>query len=318
MLKFNHKTLMEFMKGFLLFILTLIVISLLTFGLIKLTPGDPAENYLRACHQSINDKSIAFATEKLGLNKPVLVQYTDWLFDIMRGNFGDSYIQGEKIIDIMKRAVIPTMILGSFSFVMLFIISMIFGTISSLNRGKIIDYIVQGISYFSISIPPFWLGYLLIILFAVRLKWVPVSGQDGILNLILPSITLMTPLVGQTSLLIRKAILEEMTKPHVENAIIRGVSQIYIVKNHLLKNVFSSNILYLFTGSILIEEIFSWPGLGKMFVNAVQLGDTPLIQASLMFFGVFAIVVNSITQEIVHRLDPHLKMSKKRYSYEES
>lgn len=307
----------RWLNEFLLFILTLFVISVLTFSLVKFTPGDPAANYLRASHIMINDETLANARLKLGLDKPILEQYTTWLTKILQGDFGESYIKGDKVITIMQRAVMPTLTLGAFSFVILFFFSLFFGILSALYHHKWLDYLVQIFSYFSISVPTFWLGYMLIIIFAVQLKLLPVSGKGDFSNYILPAITLVTPLLGQTTLLIRKAILEEMNSPHAENARIRGVAERYIVFNHLLRNasitiitVFSSNILYLCTGSIIIEEIFSWPGLGKMFTGAAQHGDIPLIQASLLFFGVFAIVVNSLTQKLVHNIDPHLKLAK--------
>ncbi len=315
---------MRYLREIALFFLALFVISVLTFSLVKFTPGDPAANYLRAAHIMINDETLENARVKLGLDQPILVQYTMWLGKIMHGDFGYSYIKNEPVTELMKRAVMPTLQLGAFAFVILFFLSLLFGILSALNHMKFLDYIIQAGAYFNISVPSFWLGYVLIIIFAVHYKLVPVSGRGEFKNFILPAITLLLPLLGQTTLLIRKAILEQMESPHVQNAILRGVNNKYIVFNHLLKNasiaivtVFSSNILYLCTGSVIIEEIFSWPGLGKMFTSAAQQGDIPVIQASLMFFGIFAIVVNALTQKLVHRIDPHLKMMTKGAVYAE-
>ncbi len=315
---------MRYLREIALFILTLFVISILTFSMVKLTPGDPAANYLRASHIMINDEALANARVKLGLDKPIVIQYTTWLGKIVRGDFGESYIKNEKVLTIMQRSVVPTLQLGAFAFVILFFLSLLLGIFSALYHTKWLDYLIQALSYLSISMPSFWLAYILIIVFAVHLKLVPVSGRGEFKNFILPAITLLMPLLGQTTLLIRKAILEQMESPHVQNAILRGVSQRYIVFNHLLKNasiaiitVFSTNILYLCTGSVIIEEVFSWQGLGKMFTSAVQQGDIPVIQASLLFFGVFAIVINALTQKIVHTIDPHLKMMNKGAVYAE-
>lgn len=293
--------------------MTLFTISVLTFLLIKLAPGDPAANYLRVSHIPINEETLANARQFLGLDKPVFLQYTDWLFRVLRGDLGTSYLQKLPVRTILANAMIPTLQLGVLSFVLLLILSLTFGIFSALYHGKLVDYFVQGLSFVCVSIPTFWLGYLLIILFAVSLNWLPVSGRGGLQFFILPAVTMMTPLIGQTSLLIRKSILEQMNQPHVINALIRGVNRRYIILNHLLKNasipiitVFSSNILYLITGSVLIEEIFAWPGIGKMFTAAVRGGDIPVIQGALLLFGIAAIVINALTQRIVHRLDPHL------------
>ena len=128
----------------------------------------------------------------------------------------------------------------------------------------------------------------------------------------------MLPLIAQTTFFIRKNILEEMDKTHVENAIIRGVSKKRIILNHLLRNtsipiitVLSSNIMYLLTGSVLIEEIFAWPGIGKLFTTAVKTGDFPLIQILLLFFGVMSIIVNEFTQILVKYMDPRLRIKEK-------
>lgn len=129
---------------------------------------------------------------------------------------------------------------------------------------------------------------------------------------------MVIPLIAQTTFFIRKNILEEMESSHVENAIIRGVSKKNVIINHLLKNtaipiitVLSSNIMYLLTGSVIIEEIFAWPGIGKLFATAVRTGDFPLIQILLLFFGIMSIVVNEVTQILVKFMDPRLKIKEK-------
>ena len=168
------------------------------------------------------------------------------------------------------------------------------------------------------SLPTFWLGYILIIFFSVSLKILPVSGRGDWKNFILPCMTLVLPLIAQTTFFIRKNILEEMDKAHVENAIIRGVSKKRIILNHLLRNtsipiitVLSSNIMYLLTGSVLIEEIFAWPGIGKLFTTAVKTGDFPLIQILLLFFGVMSVIVNEFTHVLVKYMDPRLRVKEK-------
>lgn len=315
----------EFIKKLLLFFLTLFMISVLTFLLVKLSPGDPAANYLRASHVAVTDETLAKARIELGLDKPVVQQYMNWLTNALQGNLGKSYLKKVPVIKMIFTSVIPTLQLGVISFAVLLIISLFLGISSALFHDRLWDYIVQSFCFVCASVPTFWLGYMLIILFAVKLQLVPVSGRGGLGNLFLPCITLITPLVGQTGLLIRKSMMEQMQMPHVKNAILRGVNKKFVIINHLLKNssipiitVLSSNILYLITGSVLIEEVFAWPGVGKMFVSAVKGGDIPLIQGSLLLFGFLAITVNAITQRLVHFLDPHLRINNQEvYSEEE-
>lgn len=313
----------EALKKIGVFFLTLLAISLLTFLLVKLSPGDPAINYLRASRIGITDETISAARAELGLDKPLVRQYIDWLLRVLRGDFGKSYLKKIPVLKIITDSLGPTLQLGLTAFALLFVLSLSLGISSALAHGKTWDYLVQGFSFICASIPTFWLGYMLIILFAVILKLLPVSGRGSSLHIILPCLTLVTPLIGQTSLLIRKSILEQMRQPHVTNAVLRGVSKKFIIFNHLLRNasipiltVLGTNIFHLITGSVLIEEVFAWPGIGKMFVSAVKGGDLPVIQGSLLLFGFLTILVNALIQQGVHLLDPHLKI-KNRGAYHE-
>ena len=295
-----------------------LAISIITFFLVKLSPGDPAQNYLRASHVSITTETLTAARKNLGLDKPLHIQYFNWLTDILKGNFGTSYIKKAPVTELVNEAIVPTFQLGIFSFVILIILSPLLGILSAIKRNTAFDYIIQVLSYTGVSLPTFWLGYILIIFFSVSLKILPVSGRGDWKNFILPCITLVLPLIAQTTFFIRKNILEEMEKAHVENAIIRGVSKKRIILNHLLRNtsipiitVLSSNIMYLLTGSVLIEEIFAWPGIGKLFTTAVKTGDFPLIQILLLFFGVMSVIVNEFTHVLVKYMDPRLRVKEK-------
>lgn len=293
-------------------------ISVITFFLVKLSPGDPAENYLRASHVSITAETLRETRKNLGLNNPLPVQYFNWLGNLLKGNFGTSYTQKTPVIDLVTEAFVPTFQLGIFSFIILIITAPFLGILSAIKQNTIFDCVIQILSYICVSIPTFWLGYILIIVFSVSLGILPVSGRGDWGNLVLPCATLVTPLIAQTTFFIRKNILEEMESSHVENAIIRGVSRKDVIINHLLRNtsipiitVLSSNIMYLLTGSVIIEEIFAWPGIGKLFVTAVRNGDFPLIQILLLFFGIVSVIVNEFTQVLVKFMDPRLKIKGK-------
>lgn len=317
MIKITKLQVLNFLKSGSSLLLTLFTISIITFLLVKLSPGDPAENYLRASHVAITKTTVEKAREELGLNKPLIEQYGDWVSKAIRGDLGTSYLKKIPVLNMIKDSTKSTFEIGFIAFVALIIISTIFGVASALYKNKFLDYIVQIFAFMSASIPTFWLGYILIIIFAVKFKIFPVSGRSGFMSMILPCITLVTPIIGQTTLIIRKSILAEIDKLHVENAIVCGVKKYYIIKNHLIKNaliqiitVFSSNILYLITGSILIEEVFAYPGLGKMFVSAVKGGDMPVIQGSLLLFGIIAIIINILTEALVNYLNPQKREEK--------
>lgn len=314
----------KILKNIAILFATLVLISILTFMIVKLQPGDPAINYLKSMQIGISTETIEYARNLLNLDKSLVEQYFIWLSKALHGDFGISYIEDRAVLSVIKDAALPTLKLGGFSFVILLILSLFIGIISALYQGSFMDSVLQFISYVFVSVPTFWLGYLLIIYFSVRLKILPVSGMSGISSYILPGITLMVPLAGQTGLFIRKNIMMIMSQSHVENAIARGVKKRYVITNHLLRNaiipiitIFSYNISYLITGSVLIEEIFAWPGLGRMFVNAVRNGDLPLIQGSLLLFGIMAILINNLTQEIVYFIDPNIRVKKRRAYHEE-
>lgn len=310
----KKRFLFQFLKRGISFILTLVVISILTFMLVKMQPGDPAVNYLRAIHVVINEQTVEHAREKLHLNKPLPEQYLMWLEDALKGDLGESYTKKRPVLEVVGEATLPTLELGSISFVLLVIFSGINGVLGALYNGRWIDKVIKVLSFLYVSVPVFWLGYMLILIFAVKWQLLPVSGRGDFTYYILPAICLNIPLVGQTGAFIRNVILEEMKKAHVVNAKLRGVKKKDLIINHLLKNikiplltVLSSNVMYVISGSVLIEEVFSWPGLGRMFIAAVRAGDLPLIQGSLLLFGIMAIVLNEGTQALVYAMNPRTR-----------
>ena len=309
-MKKNYK----YIRGILVFFLTMVVISIFTFILVKMQPGDPAVNYLRGMHQVVTDDALERARVQLNLDKPLPVQYGLWLKKAVRGDLGISYSKKRPVIQVIGAATKPTLELGAVSFVLLMIFASLNGLLGALNHGKFWDKLVQYLSFLYVSIPVFWLGYMLILILSVRLQLLPTSGRGSLAHYLMPAICLNIPLVGQTGLFIRNVLLEEMAQPHVENAVLRGVAKKDILKNHLINNikipmltVLSSNIMYVISGSILIEEVFAWPGLGRMFVGAVKTADLPLIQGSLLLFGLMAIILNGGTQVLVYRLNPRTR-----------
>ncbi|XVG95418.1 ABC transporter permease [Eubacteriales bacterium KG127] len=314
-MKNKKKQFVSILKEIILLLSTLILISVFTFGMVKAQPGDPAVNYLRATNIGVTDRTVEHARNILNLDKTLPEQYIIWLKNAIQGDFGMSYSQKKPVMSVILASAGATIELGVVAFVILLIVSWIMGFVGALYNGKFIDLAVQILAFLFVSIPVFWLGYILLLVFSVKLQILPSSGRGEVFNYILPSICLMIPLLGQTSLFIRKVMLEEMVKPHVENALIRGVEKKYVLWNHVVRNimipvvtVLSSNVMYLISGSVLVEEVFSWPGLGRMFVLAVKNGDLPLIQGYLMLFGIMSVVINGGTQKLVYRLNPRMRI----------
>lgn len=316
----------KFLKSLIVFCFTLIFISMLTFMLVKLQPGDPAKNYLRARHIAINEETIEHANKTMGFDKPVVLQYMDWLSKAVRGDFGMSYFQKASVSQVIIRSLLPTLSLGFFALIIETILAFFLGIIAAIYHGRLVDKAIQMFAFVCVSIPTFWLGYLLIILFSIKLNILPVLGRGGMEHMILPAVTLMFPILGKTTLFIRNIVMGQMHSEHSKNAILRGVNRKYVIFNHLLKNssapiitIYGSDIMYLISGSVLIEEIFAWPGLGRMFVAAVKTGDLPVIQGSLLLFGVMAVVINALTQWFIHFMNPETRVrlkEERRMKYE--
>jgi len=183
----------------------LLVISILAFIFIQLSPGDPAENYLRASHLPITDELLKQKREELGLNSPLIIQYLKWLKNVLLGNFGYSFLRKEPAIYLTFKSLYATFQLTIFSTFLIILISLPIGILSAIKTGTWIDKIVISITTIFVSMPVFWLGFSLILLFSVKLNWLPVSGRGGFLNFILPSITLSVPFIGQYIEFIKKS-----------------------------------------------------------------------------------------------------------------
>ncbi|MBF0779540.1 MULTISPECIES: ABC transporter permease [unclassified Granulicatella] len=290
------------------------VVSLMTFLLIKASSSDPAENFLRVSHIPITPEAVAKAREDLGLNLSLPEQYVMWLGQIMQGNFGISYLYKSDVLTLVVTGFLSTLHLGIVTFCLVLIGSLGLGLLSAWYRGKWIDKFIRVFTYISVSMPTFWLGYLLMIVFGVYLKILPVSGKESPLSIVLPSVTMSIPLLGQYIALIRRHAIEQLSSDHAKNAILRGVNSMYLIKNHVLKNMmpvmvssYMMTFAYLITGSLIIEEVFSWRGIGHLFVSAVQAGDVPVIQACMLLFGVLFLSINALMQYAMKKSNPLLR-----------
>lgn len=306
------------LKKILSFSGALIVISMITFLLTKLTSVNPAENYLRISKIAISKEAIENAREYLGLNKPWLDQYWDWFINVLKGDFGTSYVYRSPVLPLVLDKFLATLQLSILSFVLIIVTALPIGIFSGIYKGSLFDKIIRLLSFASVSLPNFWLGYLLMIIFSVHLKWLPVSGADSSLSFVLPTITLSYPLIGQYIALIRKIISLQMESRHTQNALLRGVTIPYIIYNHLIPNALPSLLtslslsgLYLMTGSVIIEEVFAWQGIGHLFVHALRTIDTPVIQACMLLFGLLFLANNLLSKWLGDIADPRILRNRK-------
>jgi nickel transport system permease protein len=287
--------------------------TLLTFLLIRLSPVDPAEAYLSAAHIQPTDELLEQKRHEFGLDQPLPVQYAQFLMKMSQLDFGTSYVSNEPVWQQVSLRLPATLQLALSSIVLAIVISIPIGFLSALYKNSIIDHLSRLLAFMGASIPQFWLGYLLIFFFSVKLDLFPVQGRGGLENLILPSFTLALGLIAIYTRLLRTSVLEQMQEPYVLYARTRGIKENTIMGKHVLKIAISPmitglgmNMGKLLSGTIIVEEVFSWPGFGRYFIEAIFNRDIPVIQCYVLITAGLFIVCNLIVDLLQMYLDPRI------------
>lgn len=287
--------------------------TLLTFLLIHLSPVDPAEVYLTAAHIHPTEELLEQKRQEFGLDQPLLVQYTQSLLKMCRLDFGTSYVSNEPVWNEIVLRMPATLQLALSSIVLAVIISIPIGFLAAIYKNSVFDHLSRVLAYFGASIPQFWLGYLLIFFFSVKLDLLPVQGRGSFAHLVLPSISLALGLIAIYSRLLRTGVLEQLQEPYVLYARTRGIKEKVILGKHVLKIAISPmltglgmNLGKLLAGTIIVEEVFSWPGFGRYFIEAIFNRDIPVIQAYVLISACLFIVCNLIVDLLQMVLDPRI------------
>lgn len=287
--------------------------TFLTFLLIHLSPVDPAEVYLTTAHIHPTEELLEQKRQEFGLDQPLLVQYTQSLMKICRLDFGTSYVSNEPVWNEMVLRMPATLQLAFSSIVLAVIISIPIGFLAAIYKNSVFDHLSRVLAYFGASIPQFWLGYLLIFFFSVKFDLLPVQGRGSFAHLVLPSFTLALGLIAIYSRLLRTGVLEQLQEPYVLYARTRGIKEKVILGKHVLKIAVSPmltglgmNLGKLLAGTIIVEEVFSWPGFGRYFIEAIFNRDIPVIQAYVLISACLFIVCNLIVDLVQMVLDPRI------------
>lgn len=296
-------------------ILVLVGISFLTFILTYMAPGDPVRTMYAATGVMPSEEEMNQVREQMGLNDPVLVQYFRWLGGCLHGDFGTSYSFKKTVVELLLARLWPTLKLALLSMVIMLAVSVPLGMVSAVYKNKWIDYLVRGITFFGISIPNFWVGLMLMLVFCVMFKIFPVICSGGDLqSLILPAVTLAIAMSAKYTRQVRTAVLEELNQDYVTGARARGVKEWKI----LWCNVFPNSLLPLITmlglsigsllgGTAVVEVIFSYPGLGNLAVSAITSYDYPVIQGYVLWVAIIYMVINLIVDMSYHFVDPRMR-----------
>ena len=295
-------------------LLLLFVASFLTFSLLYVSPGDAAELIMLAHDMIPTEETLAAIRQEYGLDKPFFLRYFDWSINALQGDFGYSHSAGQPVFEEFRRRIPFTLMLAGFSIAMLLFFSFTLGIIAAMHKGRAADYIVMLLSSTMIAIPSFWMGLMLILLFVVKLGWFEITKMQEPANMVLAAAALALPLIGRYASLIRAGIVDQLSQQHVTGAKVRGVPDITVFIRHLLPNTIiivlpplGISIGAILGGTIIIEEVFSIPGLGRMVLDAINLRDFPLIQSFVMFMTLIYISIGFAIELICKTLDPRMR-----------
>jgi len=307
-----------FLKRLLILLPTLLGVITLVFFIIRLTPGDPAQVILG---EYATPQAIALLRERLGLNKPLLEQFFTFLLNAVRGDFGRSFRTEQPVMDVVFQYFPYTLQLALAAVLISTSIGVLMGVLSAKNRNTVVDYASSVLGLLGVSMPNFWLGIVLLIIFAVNLGLFPVISTIGegnllktIHNLILPAFTLGISTAALTMRMTRSCMLEVLSQDYIRTARAKGLNERSVVYSHALRNalipvvtIIGLNFGSLMGGTVLIETVFSRPGLGSTLVDAIFTRDYPQVQACTFFFAFTFMVVNLLVDVIYAYLDPRIK-----------
>lgn len=301
-------------------VLVLLGISFITFCLVMLAPGDPVRQMIAGNEDiAVSQLEIDALRHELGLDKPFIFQYLDWLGRVLQGNFGFSFMMRKPVADALLDALPATVILALASSVFMLVFSIPLGIYTAVKQNTWSDYLVRGLTFAGVSVPNFWMGLMLLWVFALKFNIFPIiGGEVSIENLILPMTTLGIVMTSKYTRQVRATILEELRQDYVMGARARGLSESHILWREVLPNALLPlvTLLGLAFGSLLggaavVEIVFSWPGLGYTVVQAITYRDFQTVQAIVLWIAFMYMLINLIVDISYKRLDPRLRKAGK-------
>jgi peptide/nickel transport system permease protein len=299
-------------------LLALLGVSIVVFALIHLVPGDP----IRAAMGTRFDPELyQVFLERSGLDQPLLVQYVDWLGRALTGDLGVSFRTGRPVTESIGQRVPATALLAVGALLIGLLIALPAGIVSAVRQGKPIDYVANGFAQIGVSVPDFWYGILLMLIFAVNLRWLPVSGYvspaddlvEALRRLVLPSVTAGVVTGAILTRFVRSSVLEALNADHVRLARAKGMPWRYVLRHHVLRNAWIPIVTItglqlgtLLGGIVIVEVVFSWPGLGRLALDAVERRDYPVLQGTVLVIAAAFLLINLLVDLLYTKLDPRI------------
>lgn len=287
-------------------------VATLVFSLIHLVPGDPAQSMLgeSAAASDVNE-----LRARLGLDRPLMTQYVEYMTGALHGDLGTSFRYGTPVTQEIGARLGKTSQLAVAAMGVAILIAVPLGTLAAVFKGRAIDQAAMTASLVGVSLPNFWLGPVLAMIFAVGLGWLPVSGAGTPAHIVLPAVTLGAALAAVLARLTRASVVEELQELYVVAAQARGLSRWRAIVRHALRNslvpvvtVIGLQFGAVLTGTIITETIFAWPGLGRLLIQAISFRDYPLVQACILFIAVAYVLMNLIVDIAYGWLDPRIRV----------
>lgn len=292
-------------------------ISLGTFALFSLTPGDPAEIILRNRHEAPDPRQVDALRRDLGLEDPWLVRYGHWLGQVCSGNWGVSWKSGQPVWDEITSRIPATLELAISSFMLVIALSVISGAVAAFKKNRLPDIGIRAATIVFSAMPAYWLGLLLIYFFSMKYPLFPVAGRGTWAHLVLPSSTLAIAVGVLQGRVLRATLIQIMAMDYIRFAVSKGLSFRKIFFSHMTRNalppmvtMWGVSLGHLLGGTVIVETVFAWPGLGRLTVDAVMARDIPLVQAIVLFSAIVFVIANQLVEIINSRLDPKIRYSR--------
>lgn len=294
----------------------LLGVSLIVFTLLHLGNGDPALDYLRLSQIPPTDAALEQARQALGLDRPLPEQYLTWLWNALHLDFGTSYITGRPVLDDLLYYLPATLQLGGLALAMTLLMSIPLGIAAARWRGRWPDQLVRLITFIGVSMPNFWLAFVLIALFSLWLGWLPPMGRGSAGQLIMPVLAIALMSMSINARLLRASLLDVSQQRHVLYARARGLGETQVWRSHILRNAWmplvtatGMHIGELLGGALVIETIFAWPGVGRFAVGAVLNRDYPVMQCFILLLTALLVVCNLVVDICYAWLDPRTRLA---------
>lgn len=303
------------LRRLLLIVPLLFAVSVVVFLILHLGPNDTAMSYLRLSQILPTEEAVAAAREFLGLNKPLLTQYADWLLRAVRLDFGISYVTRRPVLAEILYFLPATLELAGISLLLTLCLSLPLGIWAALNKDRLPDHFTRLLAFFGVSMPNFWLAFLLVMVFSVWLHLLPPIGRGTPVHWIMPAISLALMSTAINIRLIRASMLENLDSRSVLYARARGLRERTVIGVHVLKNsmipvvtAIGMHVGELLGGAVVVESIFSWPGVGRFAVSAIYNRDYPVMQCFILFMVVIFVVCNLLVDICYAWLDPRIRL----------